>query len=158
MLILNYHSCFIFAQPNDKNVKTYKKDINEVNILDSNLITILDTIIQKHKKCNNYNNSYHWTISIKKIDNDTDRLIKSLYIRRLFYKELPIDGYGYFYHKGILFIIRGLHLPDVFRCKDKTETFNVYQAPPLMPFDPPRWLYLYIDNEFVSYERAPCGG
>ena len=134
-----------------------KQEMSELKIIDTNFIFILDTIIQEVKQCNDFNESYSWSIYIK----DTIDHTGNIYISRSDIKDGCYGGYGYFYHQNILFVVNGKMFFELFENTNIKTKMSIYMINPSFPpyiFDPPRWSYYYDDGKFDLDYSVPCGG
>jgi hypothetical protein len=151
-------------EPVNNLCKSHLTDVTSNIILPEFIVTdkdfaeyVLDTLIEQYNKCEYKEEGYHFVISIGDVTIENYSNAKNLYINRSFYKDFISDGYGFFYHKGYLFILRVQQINDVFRATNKTKAF-LYKEEPVVTFDPPRWLYYYWNKEFYFIHGSPCGG
>jgi len=134
------------------------KEATELKVVDTKFLLDLDTIINKYQKCQNFDELHPWEIFIESVKNYLDKEIKSFYISQSFYKDAPLEGYGYFYYRNILFMVNGEKESNVFQMTNNSKVFDVYNEIPAMIFDPPRAQYYYIDEKFIFLYISPCGG
>jgi hypothetical protein len=159
LIFLFYFFCPVFLQNN-----TDSKILSEFIVVDEDFEHLLDIIIDEYNQCKNKKKGHHFTITIGEFKDEEYSGIKSLSICESnykdfvsFYDDFVSDGYGFVYHKGHFFILYGLQLNNVFKKTDKIKMFSCKQEL-ISTFDPPRWLYYYLNKEFYLVDSSPCGG
>ena len=159
-IFLFLYANLIHAQriSNNEGVKTIEKEIIELTILDTNLLAIIDEFVNVHKKCVDFNVNHPWLLNIKKAENDANIQVMSFNFSRSYFEDATLEGWGYFYYKTILFVVRGEYAPMIFSVKMRTIKLKMFINVPIMIFDPPRMLYYYMDKKFYKYYSVPCGG
>jgi len=159
-VILTLYANNLHAQriSNNEGVKTFLKEIKELTILDTNLLAIIDEFLTDHVKCVDFNVNHPWLLNIKEADNDANKRVYSFYFSRSYFEDASLEGWGYFYYKGVLFVVRGEFTPLVLKGNTRTKKVKMFKNEPVMIFDPPRVLYFYMDNKFYKYYSVPCGG
>lgn len=138
-----------------------KSTLNKITLIEYIVVNdefnkILNALLEEFEQCSNIEKAYHFTITIQEINDTTN--VKSLYISRSYYKDfVSLDGYGFIYYKGYVFVLIGAQLNDCFK-KTSNEFLFPYKEEPISTFDPSRWLYFYWNSKFYLAYSSHCGG
>jgi hypothetical protein len=127
-LILIGHNLSVLAQHKEKEVF-----LNSLEIQNSQLTTVLDSIVDNEKKCDYYSCKLTFAINVKNSTFYPSFIVESISDRNL---VLGLNPYGYFYRKGHLFIVDGDMLNDLFSQHEKGKKFK----------------YVEYDTSFEEYD------
>lgn len=130
----------------------------ELIVVNEELVHILDSVATKIHNCPELTEPYRLDIT-HGWDHDTVVGDYEIYgISQVFFEDAEPKGIGYFYHRDILFVVRGESLPDCFIEGTSRKTFRTYSGAPPMVWEPVEWLYYKWDGRFyfVLYGCGIC--
>ena len=172
---INFKENFNYSHINHIERDTNSIKLSEFIVVNEDFEYILDTLIEMYNLCEQRKDGRHFSISITdakitdslgvkhiylsidSLDTKDSLCAKKLYISESYYKDFVSRGYGFFYHNDYLFVLEGQLLENLFKEKNKTQLFP-YKCEPVNTFDPPRWLYCFLNKEFYLVDSSPCGG
>ena len=165
---LLYSICFIFCLNSCSVSSQHMIKTNELTLLsiaDTNLCTILDSVISFEKKCEYYNDTLCFTIDVRQVKNIYELQIGSANdMDNVLNYFKPI--FGYLYYQNHLFIIYDISSKKFFSKTKKIKEFkytkydtshqdgDTIKLYNIIDDTFTYWTYFYINSKFVFQDRS----
>lgn len=151
---------FILILINMPMIKGQEKNIivlPELSINNEQFTFILDSLINKERKCSYFDKSLLWVISISK-KSDSTHLIEIEIVRNFNALRDNPKLYGFFYLNQILFVVENEHIDNLFTITTNKKKFSKKWVMPTTRRYP-MWHYYYENGEFIlknDYSSIDC--